>query len=126
MSTVASTTRAIAVDLRESATGALRGVALLVPSEQYASVMIIGGSGAQPRPLADRLWRDIETWIATGDAGLPSRPAPLGREIAEVLFDGRPGSMVAQRSASIPLPSASHENLARLAQRLLSKLVSAH
>lgn len=126
MSTAASTPRAIAVDLRESGSDALRGVALLVPSERYASVMVTGGSAAQPRQLADRLWSDIEKWIAIGDAGLPSRPAPLGTEVGDALFEGEPGSIVAQRSASIPVPLASHEDLTPLAQRLLTELVAAH
>lgn len=119
-------TRALAIDLRDAASGALLAVALVVPSEKYASILSNGAATIVEPRLADVLWDDFETWVSLGDAGLPSRPAPLGREVVDALFAHQPSSVIAERSASIPLPAAPGSALAPFAQRILPELLATH
>jgi len=119
-------TRAFAIDLRDAASGALLAVALVVPSEKYASILSNGAATIVESRLADGLWDDFATWASRGDAGLPSRPAPLGREIVDALFPHQPPSVIAERSGSIPLAAAPDSALASFAHRILPELLATH
>jgi len=119
-------TRAFAIDLRDAASGALLAVALVVPSEKYASILSNGATTIVESRLADGLWDDFATWVSRGDAGLPSRPAPLGREIVDAWFPHQPPSVIAERSASIPLAAAPGSALTPFAHRILPELLATH
>lgn len=92
--------RALGVDLRHSDTGTLLGVALLVPSQRQAAILIEGTTQAIEPQLTPTVWQAIDAWIETGDAGLPFRPAPLGATVVEALLDRAPAAIRAQRFAS--------------------------
>ena len=125
MVSILTTTRALAVGVRHIDTGALLGVALVVPSEQYLSILADGaGRTVEPELTAD-VWREIDAWAAATDAGLPARPAPMSPAIVAALLEGERLSVSAQRFASIPFSVSSHAELAPLAERLLPELLNA-
>src|SRR5262245_3572439 len=126
MPTLLSTTRALAVDFRDSSSGSLLAVALLVPSEKYASVLMKGAAAALESKLTDQLWAAIEEWVRAGDAGLPARPAPLRRTVSDRLFERSISPVAGERSASIPLPATTHAELESLAARILPELLATH
>ena len=126
MPALLSTTRALAVDFRDSGSGSLLAVALLVPSEKYASVLSNGAAAAVESKLTDQLWAEIEEWARVGDARLPARPAPLSRTVSDRLFERPVSPIDAERSASIPLPASTHEELESHAARILPELLATH
>src|SRR4029450_12264343 len=69
--------RVLAVHLRESETGGLFGIALLVPSERNAVTLIKGTDEVRERKLTPAVWRKIDKWVIDGDVGLPAETAPL-------------------------------------------------
>jgi hypothetical protein len=115
-----STTRAIAVEITHNHTGALSGVALIVPSERYVLSRADGEKRPIERTLTADVWREIDAWIEAGDGGLPARPAPLSSVVASALLEGAQ-PVTANRFTSIPL-SVPEGELARLAERLLREL----
>lgn len=71
-------TFAIAVDVRETATNAVVGVALLVPDQRYATYLADYHQPAiEPSPTPAE-WRQIDAWHTQAEAGLPFRTAPDG------------------------------------------------
>jgi hypothetical protein len=125
MTSILATTRALAIDVRHLDTGALLGVALVVPSEQYLSILVDGAGGAVEPELTAHVWREIDAWAAAGNAGLPARPAHMSLAVVAALLEGERLSVSAQRFASIPISVASHAELAPLAERLLPELLNA-
>jgi hypothetical protein len=123
MTSILTSTRALALDVRHIDTGALLGVALVVPSEHHLSILDGAGRTVEPR-LSAHVWREIDAWAAAGDAGLPARPAPMSPAILATLLEGARLSVSAQRFASIPISVASHAELAPLAERLLPELLN--
>ncbi len=118
-------TYAYAVDIRRLDTGALRAVALAFPSVRHVAVFAEGAVLTTPA-LTDEIWREIDAWVADGNARLPAKPAPMSRSIVDALLGGEQTSAVsAQRFAAIPITEESHEALARLADRMLPGLLKA-
>ena len=116
--------RALAVDIRQVDTGALIGVALIVPSDRFAVTLARSGGNTEERTLTDGEWREIEAWAAAGDAGLPAEPPPLKPEVAAALLeDERPA--VARRFASIPFGAIPGANVSLVAGRMLPALLKA-
>ena len=113
--------RALAVDLRQSER--FVGVALVVPSQQYAVLLADGEKRSVERKLPADLWPEIDAWAAAGDAGLPARPAPLSQAVVSALLEGERPSATGQRFASIPLNTASAADLPALAERMLPELL---
>jgi hypothetical protein len=116
---------ALAVEIRHLDTGAVLGVALVVPSDRYLSFLAEGEASATTPDLSDETWREIDAWAADGDARLPARPAPMSPSIvATVLGEELASAGIAQRFAAIPITIGSHEELARLANRVLPELLN--
>jgi hypothetical protein len=124
MISILTMTRALAIDVRHIDIGATLGVALVVPSEQYVSILADGDGRAVEPELTPHVWREIDAWAAAGDAGLPARPAPMDPAIVAALLEGERLSVSAKRFASIPISVASHAELAPLAERLLPELLN--
>ena len=110
MTSILTTTRALAIDVRHLDTGALLGVALIVPSEQYLSILVDGAGGAVEPELTAHVWREIDAWAAAGNAGLPARPAHMSLAVVAALLEGERLSVSAQRFVSIPISVASRND----------------
>jgi hypothetical protein len=135
MTSTVAASRALAIESRDGERDELLGIAVLLPSEEYAAVgarIAPDPDGASPeragrheeRRLTANAWNEIEAWVSAGDAGLPARPAPLpGGVMAELFGGGR--AVVGQRVASIPIPSASRADAPDVVDRLLKALVTA-
>jgi hypothetical protein len=126
MASTLAVTYAIAVDVRHTDTGALIGVAVVVPSVRYLATLAEDAGSAVEPTLTAELWREIEAWAADGDARLPAKPAPMSPSIAAALLSaGDTSNVTAQRFAAIPITLTSRGELASLADRLLPNLLSA-
>ena len=112
-----TSTRAIAIDVRDNDGGALLGVALVVPSNQYLSILTCGSDQATERELAPEMWREIDAWVTASDAALPSRPAPMNTRVVSAMLAEDARSVSAHRFASLALPFDGE--LGWLAERLL-------
>jgi len=100
-------TYAIAVDVREEATHAVVGVALLVPAQRYAAYLARDHQAAiAPSPTAAE-WCAIDAWHLQAEAGLPSEPPRMDPAVTSVVT-GRSaqGECVGRRFAAIPIGSA--------------------
>ena len=124
MSSTVAATHAFALDVRHSGTGALLGVALVVPSKRYVSVLADGARRAVEPKLTAEVWREIDAWVDAGNSGLPARPAPMSPAIVDALLEGERLSVSAERFAAIPISVASEAELAPLAERVLPELLS--
>jgi hypothetical protein len=82
---------AVALDLCPLDTAAPLGIALIVPSKRTL-LMMADGAGIASVVMPDETWREIDAWIAEGNARLPKQPPPL-------TFDRRrvPGRAVVRR-----------------------------
>ncbi|HEX2456161.1 MAG TPA: hypothetical protein VHI99_20845 [Vicinamibacterales bacterium] len=117
-------TRGLAIDVRHTDSGALIGVALVVPSQRYLAVLADGAQSVREPRLAEHAWLEVDAWATAGDAGLPARPSPLNPDVAAVLFvSDQP--VIARRFASVPIGVTSHLDLAPLAERVLPQLLNA-
>jgi hypothetical protein len=117
---------ALAVEIRHLDSGAVLGVALVVPSDRYLSFLSEGAGIATTPNLSDETWREIDAWAADGDARLPAKPAPMSRAIVAAALGAELASAgIAQRFAAIPITAGSHDELARLAHRALPGLLNA-
>ena len=125
MTSTLTNTRALAIDLRCIDTGKLHGVALLVPSDRYLSILLEGADKFSGPKLTAQVWQDIEAWTAAGNAGLPARPPALKPAIVAALLEQDSPSISAHRSASIPISVTSRTELAPLAESLLPALLNA-
>jgi len=126
MASTLAATYAIAVDVRHTDTGALIGVAVVVPSVRYLATLAEDAGRAVEPALTAELWREIEDWAADGDVRLPAKPAPMSPSIAAALLSaGDTSNVTAQRFAAIPITFTSRGELASLADRLLPNLLSA-
>ncbi len=126
MASTLAVTYAIAVDVRHTDTGALIGVAVVVPSVRYLATLAEDAGSAVEPTLTAELWREIEAWAADGDARLPAKPAPMNSSMAAALLSaGDTSNASAQRFAAIPITFTSRGELASLADRLLPNLLSA-
>ena len=106
---------AIAVDVREAATNAVVGVALLVPEQRYAAYLAHDLQAAiAPAPTAAE-WREIDAWHRQAEAGLPSEPPRMDPAVTSVVT-GRSahGECVGRRFAAIPIGSAGDDLAAEL------------
>ena len=116
--TTPAATRALALDIRQADTNALLGIALIVPSQRYIAVIEhVAGKHREPSLQADA-WLAIDAWAAAGDAGLPTRPAPLDDAVASALLRQN-APVIARRFASIPLDATSPADVAAIAARAL-------
>ena len=122
--TAASKTRAVLIEMRETDTRALQGGAVFVAGERFASV-VFEDNRVRTAELSVRVWEEIDAWLASGDAGLPARPAPLSAAVVAAL-GVRGGAIVAERVASIPLSIEPQPMLNALAERLLAQYVRTH
>ena len=122
-----SLNRAIAVELRRAATGALLGVAVVVPSDSYVAVIHEGSFVIHEPHLAAKTWDEIEQWTIGSDVGLPARPRPLHPSVAAaILGTSHPPiqpAIVGERFASFPLNGSAEVRTAM--KRLLPGLLSA-
>ena len=126
MTSTLAVTYAIAVDVRHTDTGALIGVAVVVPSVRYLAILAADAGSVVEPTLTAELWREIEAWAADGDARLPAKPAPMSPSIAAALLSaGDTSTVTAQRFAAIPITLTSRGELASLADRLLPNLLGA-
>jgi hypothetical protein len=126
MTSTLAVTYAIAVDVRHTDTGALIGVAVVVPSVRYLAILAADAGSVVEPTLTAELWREIEAWAADGDARLPAKPAPMSPSIAAALLSaGDTSNVTAQRFAAIPITLTSRGELASLADRLLPNLLGA-
>jgi hypothetical protein len=126
MTPALAVTYALAVEIRHVDTGTVLGVALVVPSDRHLAFLAEGAAVVTISNLSDNLWREISAWAADGDARLPAKPAPMSPwVVAAVLGGGLPSGVSAQRFAAIPITVTSHDELARLADRLLPDLLNA-
>ena len=119
-------TYAYAVAIRRLDTGTVQGVALVVPSGRYLSWLANDAHITTASRLSEEIWREIDEWVADGNARLPARPAPMSRAIVDAFLDGDMASAVSvERFAAIPIAEPSHEALARLADGMLPALLKA-
>jgi len=125
MTSNVASTRVLAIDLRQMGTGALLGVALVVPSERYLAILTDRADRAEEPELTAHAWREIDAWAVAGDAALPARPAPMSSTVVAALLERECPSVIAQRFASIPVSVTSHTELAPLAARVLPELLKA-
>ena len=109
---------AYALDIRTLDTGALKGVALVVPSERRIHVMVDGVGVPAVSNVSEEMWRDIDAWVADGNARLPKRPAPLAPAIVAAFMGAQALDVSAQRFAAIPIAEGFHGDQARLAASL--------
>ena len=123
MTPAVADTYAFALDIRQLDTGAVLGVALVIPSGRHVSFLIEGARIATTS-LPDEMWRQIDAWVTDGNARLPARPAPLSPSIVAAILEGQPSAVSARRFAAIPIPEAFQDDLARLAQHLLPELLN--
>jgi hypothetical protein len=70
-------TYTIAVDIRQLNTGAVLGVALVVPSKRYLSFLAKGADIGITRKLSAEARREIDSWTTNVDARLPAKAAPM-------------------------------------------------
>ena len=108
-------TYAIAVDVREAATNAVVGVALLIPEHRYATYLAGDHQPAiQASPTAAE-WRAIDAWHMQAEAGLPSEPHRMDPAVTSAVT-GRSaqGECVGRRFAAIPIGSAGDDLAAEL------------
>jgi hypothetical protein len=108
-------TYAIAVDVREIATNAVVGVALLVPGRRYATYLADYHQPAiEPSPTPAE-WRQIDAWHTQAEAGLPAEPPRMDPAITSAVM-GRTGQRecVGRRFAAIPIGSAENDLAAEL------------
>ena len=119
-------THAIAVDIRELNAGAVLGVALVVPSEKYLSVLAEGTDIAISPTLSAETWREIDAWTNDVESRLPAKPAPMTPSIVAAFVGAEQTQhLSAQRFAAIPITVASRDELNSLAHRLLPGLMKA-
>jgi hypothetical protein len=119
-------THAIAVDIRELNAGALLGVAMVVPSEKYLSVLAEGSDIAISPTLSAETWREINAWTNDVESRLPAKPAPMTPSIVAAFVGAEQTQRLsAQRFAAIPITVASRDELISLADRLLPGLMKA-
>ena len=125
MPTAVGGSRALAVDLRRRDTGAVLGVALLVPSRRHVSFLTDPAGVPASHDLSADAWREIDDWTVRADAGLPAEPAPLNPMVLAplVVEDARSFPSV-RRFASLPIPQVSGDDLIRLAKSLLPALLT--
>jgi hypothetical protein len=115
--------RALAVHLRDKHRGGLFGVALFVPSVRYAAMLIDGAGEARERKLTPAVWREIDSWVITGDLGLPAEPAPLSRTVVTALLKSERPTISAHRFASFPMKAQAAGALNSAVKRLLPRLL---
>ena len=125
MTTALATTYALALEIRQLDTGAVLGVALVVPSGRHLSFLSDSAGIATSASLPDETWREIDAWAAEGNAGLPAQPAPLGPSIVAAFLGEQPSAVSARRFAALPITVAAHDDLGRLAKHLLPGLLNA-
>jgi len=108
-------TFAIAVDVRETATNAVVGVALLVPDQRYATYLADYHQPAIEPSSTSAEWRQIDAWHTQAEAGLPSEPPRMDPDITSAVM-GRTGhsECVGRRFAAIPIGSAGDDLAAKL------------
>ena len=70
--------RALAVDIRQTDTDALIGVALIVPSDRYAVTLANGAGSAEEKKLTDGEWLEIEAWAEAAMPGFRTAAAEAG------------------------------------------------
>lgn len=125
MTSALTNTRAYAIELRCIGTGKLHGVALLVPSDRHLSILFDDAEKfAESKPKA-QVWQEIETWVAAGNAGLPTRPLALTPAMVATLLEQDSPAISGQRFASIPISVTSRTELVPLAESLLPALLNA-
>ena len=121
-----ATTYAIAVDLRRMDTGAVLGVALLVPSERYVSFLAEGSRIAVTPSVPAEAWRAIQAWTAEVEARLPAKPAPLPPPVVAAILGTKETLQIrAERFAAIPIPVGSRDEFSSLADQVLPGLLTA-
>lgn len=119
-------TRAVLVDIYQQQTGSLVGVALVAPSQRYASWLAAEDSGFHTPVLSEDQWKEIENWIATADQRLPARPMAMPVAVLPAFAAGHmAATVVAERCASVPLDMRSRAALAENAQRMLANVMRA-
>jgi hypothetical protein len=95
---------AIAVDVREAATNAVVGVALLVPDQRYAAYLAHDLQAPIASSPTAAEWREIDAWHRQAEAGLPSEPPRMDPAVTSVVTGRRaPGECVGRRFAAIPI-----------------------
>lgn len=101
---------AYAVDIRRIDTGVALGVALVVPSSRYLSVLAEGAGMASAPELSDDTWREIAAWAADGNARLPAKPAPMNSSIVEACLgeQGQPSALSDSRPSQSPMNLVRH------------------
>jgi hypothetical protein len=114
-----ATTLAYAFDVCDLKSGAILGAGLVVPSDRHLSYLADGAALSTTAELNADLWRELENWIAEGDRGLPSRPAPLSDRVVAALPGVHASVVSARRVAAIPIPAgASGANVSAAATLL--------
>ena len=114
---------AVALDLCPLDTAAPLGIALIVPSKRTL-LMMADGAGIASVAMPDETWREIDAWIAEGNARLPKQPPPLAPSIVAAFLGAQSSDVRAQRFAAIPIVEGSHYELTRLTASLPGLLIA--
>jgi hypothetical protein len=70
------------------------------------------------------VWREIDSWVAAGDSGLPAEPAPLSPTVVAALHECEQPSTSGHRFASFPMQLQERAALDSTVRQLLPRLVS--
>ncbi|MGI8496659.1 MAG: hypothetical protein ACR2OG_03620 [Gemmatimonadaceae bacterium] len=125
MTRTRAVTHAIAVEFRHTHTDEVMGIAVVVPSEHYVS-LISGDTGLISAPaLSAEAWGELAAWDEKVAARLPFKPAPMYASIVDALLGGTPGSeVIARRFAAIPVTVDSRGVLTPQLENILPGLLS--